>query len=474
MGPVRIGIGQVGTSIRAVASPESLGQHSVETMRIGMPLAAAMLAQMAMGVTDTILLGGLGPEALAAGGLGASLELTVMVVLQGVLAVVSVLVAQARGAGRDDQVPELYWTGMLLAVLLMIPSMALFGFAEDLLLLAGEPPDLARAVGAFVGLLRWCVPGALLGMGLMRAFLPAIGCGWLIFPVTVTGTVINGFSSYGLIHGLWGLPAMGMLGAAMATVLVTSLIAIALLLCAHASGTRRRFVRAAKPRLRVLAEMVRIGLPIGATFAVEAGLFFSVALLVGLLGPSTLAAHQVALTTISVAFMIPLGLAQAANVRVGHRVGALDREGARQAGLAAIALGAGFEFVFAAIELLAPDQVVGLFLERSNVEAFATAKTLLSVAVLFQVADGVQCVAAGALRGLGDTRVPFVLAALGYWGIGFPAAWGLTFWAGWGAVGAWSGLAAALMIVAALLTLRFSRRTAPARFSADPRMSEAT
>lgn len=205
--------------------------------------------------------------------------------------------------------------------------------------------------------------------------------------------------------------------------------------------------------------MLRLGAPIGATYAVETGLFFSVALLIGLLGPAALAAQQVAITTVSVAFMIPLGLAQAANVRVGHRVGAQDAIGARRAGLAAIALGAGFEFVCALVSMLAPEWVVSLYLDPAESDAFRIAVALLGIAGLFQVADGVQCVAAGALRGLGDTRVPFALAAFGYWGIGFPAAWTLTQLAGAGATGAWWGLAAGLCIVAVLLTRRFLKRS---------------
>lgn len=443
---------------RGPDADHGLAQHALGTLRVGMPLAAAQLAQMAMGVTDTILVGALGPQALAASGLGASLEISVMVVLQGVLAAMSVLVAQARGAGRASEIPRLYWTGMLIAVLLSVPAFVLLSFCEHLLLLAGEPASLAQDTGGFVAVLRWCTPGALIGLGLLRAFLPAIGAGWLILPVTLAATLVNGVLCYGLLHGAWGLPAMGMRGAAMATVIALTFMAVALLLLTHANAVRRPLVRWARPRLPLLRAALLLGVPIGATFAVETGLFFAVALLIGLLGPAALAAQQVALTTVSVAFMIPLGLAQAANVRVGHLVGANDGTGALRAGLVAIALGAGFEFVCALISLFAPERVVGLYLDPADGEAFRTAVALLGVAALFQVADGVQCVASGALRGLGDTQVPFALAAFGYWGIGFPAAWSLTMLAGAGATGAWWGLAAGLSVVAVLLTRRFLKR----------------
>lgn len=438
--------------------PDTLKRHLAQTLRIGLPLAGSLLAQMAMGTTDTIMLGALGPDALAAGGLGTSIEITVMVVLQGVLSAVSILVAQARGAARASEIPALYWTGMLLALLLIVPAFILFGLAEPLLLLAGEPPDLSRDVGAFVSILRWCIPGAMIGMGLMRAFLPAIDAGWIILPVTLVAVLANAALCYGFIHGAGGLPEMGQQGAAMATAITMTLMAAALLLLTHASPSRRTLVRWSPPRPALIRTMLRLGLPIGATFAVETGLFFAVALLIGTIGAPALAAHQVALTTISAAFMVPLGLAQAANVRVGHCVGARNLQAARRAGLVAIALAAGFEFACAIAILLRSGRVVALYLGPAETEAAALATTLLGVAALFQVADGVQCVAAGALRGLGDTRIPFALAAAGYWGLGFPLAWWLCIHAGWGAVGAWCGLAAGLGTVATLLTLRFIHR----------------
>ncbi len=441
---------------------EGVARHAIETMRLASPLAVAQLAQMAMGITDTVLLGNLGGDALAAGGLGASLFITVSVVLQGVLTAISVLVSQTRGAGHDAQVPVLYWTGMLLALLLVAPAFALFSMAEPLLLAVGEPPALAHDVGRFVDVLRWGTPGALLGMGLMRAFLPAIDQGGMILWVSLASAGTNGALCYGLVHGSWGLPALGLLGPALATVLSLSAGALALLLLLHGRPALRLFVTWHRPDFGILGAMLRLGVPVSATFAVEAGLFLAIALLIGWLGPVPLAAQQVALNIVSVAFMVPLAIAQAANVRVGHRVGANDYPGARRAGLVAIGLGAAFEIAAALLLLVAPNAVIGLYLDPmrpGNAETFAIATGLVNVAVVFQVADGVQSVASGALRGLGDTRVPFLLAAVGYWGVGFPAAWFLTMHAGWGAAGAWWGLAASLMVVAALLTRRFLRRS---------------
>lgn len=440
-----------------LATPARFGWHVSETVRIGLPLAAAQLAQIAMGVTDTALLGTIGPEAVAAGGLAASIEISTLVVLQGVLAAVSALVAQAIGAGRKREIPVLYWTGLFLAVALMVPAFILFDNGEALLLAVGEPPALAEATGRFLTCLKWCIPGAMLGTGLQRAFLPAIDAGWIIFPVTLAGAVLNLVLCYGFINGQFGLPALGFIGPAVATSIVLTATAAALTLFAH-TGSRAGLVRWTRPQLASLRALLRLGLPIGATYAVETTLFLAVALLLGLLGPAALAAQQVALMSVSVAFMIPLGISQAANVRVGHAVGARDPVATRRAGIAAIVLGGGAEVAFAALSLLAPGLIVGLFLAPGP--AFATATDLLRVAAMFQIADGVQTVAGGALRGLGNTRTPFLLAAFGYWAVGFPAAWYLTLHTELGAAGAWWGLAIGLITVAILLTTRFLTRTA--------------
>ena len=216
-----------------------------------------------------------------------------------------------------------------------------------------------------------------------------------------------------------------------------------------------------RPDVDAARAILRLGVPIAATYAVETTLFLAVAILIGLLGTDIMAAQQVALMTVSIAFMIPLGISQAANVRVGHAVGARDPDGARRAGIAAIILGGGAEVAFAAASLVAPGPIAGLFLGPGL--ALETAVALLRVAAMFQIADGVQTVAAGALRGLGDSRTPFLLAAFGYWVVGFPAAWFLTLHTSLGPTGAWVGLACGLITVATLLTTRFLTRTARGR-----------
>ena len=446
-------------SAHAVQSP---WRHAAETLRLAGPLAVAQLAGMAMGVTDTVLLGTLGGNALAAGGLATMLFITVTIMLQGMLTGVSIVVSQERGAGRDNLVPAPYWAGLAMALLLSVPAFVVFTLAEPLLLLAGQPPALARDAAAFIDVLRWGTPGAMIGIGLMRAFLPAIGQGAAMLWVALGATSINAALCWGLLHGAWRLPALGMRGPALATVFVESGMALVLMAWLHGHPGLRRFVAWRRPGLPLLRRMVVLGLPVTGTFAVETGLFLGIGLLVGRLGAAQLAAHQIALSITSVSFMVPLAVAQAANVRVGNRVGAGDAAGARRAGLVAIALAAVTEAMAAAVLVVAPGTLAGFYIDPAlpaNAEATTTAISLLAIAAVFQVSDGMQSAAAGALRGLGDTRVPFVLAAVSYWGVGFPAAWWLTARAGAGAVGAWWGLAGGLMLVATLLTGRFLHRS---------------
>lgn len=441
---------------------QSRWRHAAETLRLAGPLAVAQLAGMAMGVTDTVLLGTLGGNALAAGGLATMLFITVTIMLQGMLTAVSILVSQERGAGRDDLVPAPYWAGLAMALLLSVPAFVVFSFAEPLLLLAGQPPALARDAAAFMGVLRWATPGMMVGIGMMRAFLPAIGQGAALLWVALGATGINAVLCWGLIHGAWGLPALGMRGPALATVFVETGMGLVLMAWLHGHPGLRRFVAWRRPGLPLLRRMAVLGLPVTGTFAVETGLFLGIGLLVGRLGAAPLAAHQIALSITSVSFMVPLAVAQAANVRVGNRVGAGDTAGARRAGLVAIGLAAVTEAMAAAVLVVAPRTLAGFYIDPAlptNAEATATAISLLAIAAVFQVSDGMQSAAAGALRGLGDTRVPFVLAAVGYWGVGFPAAWWLTARAGAGAAGAWWGLAGGLMLVATLLTGRFLYRS---------------
>ncbi|WP_175689441.1 multidrug efflux MATE transporter NorM [Burkholderia anthina] len=448
---------------RTAAAPPSLSSHAADTARLAAPLAIAQLSQMAMSVTDTVLLGSLGPDSLAAGGLGANFFFVIVTVLQGVLSSVSVSVAHARGARAEHRVPHIYWTGFVLSVLLAIPAIVALSLSEPILLMFHEPPLLAHHVGEYTGILRFAALGSLIGVGLMRAFLPAIGAARRLLWVSIGGVGINGVLNYGLIHGAFGLPRLGFLGSAVATTITIWLTALALIWLLHGRQRFRHFVIAARPKLPVMGELIGIGWPVAITYGVESTLFLATGLTIGVLGATSLAAHQIALNVASVAFMVPLAIGQAANVRVGYWVGAGAPVAARHAGFVALGLGVAFMSLSGLVLIVAPHAIVGLYLhldDPANVGTVSLAASLLGIAAVFQIVDGMQTVASGALRGLKDTRIPMLAATFGYWGIGFPTGYWLAFHAGLGARGLWWGLAAGLASVAGLMAWRFHLKSA--------------
>ncbi|ARP86763.1 MATE family efflux transporter [Bordetella genomosp. 9] len=445
-------------------APPTLSRHAADTVKLAAPLAVAQLSQMAMGVTDTLMLGMLGPAPLAAGGLGAQFYFVIVTLLEGVLSSVSITVAHALGARDGGRVPRIYWTGLLLSVLLAVPAFVLLSFTEAILLRLGEPAELARDVGVYTNVVRWGAFASLIGVGMMRAFLPAIGGARRLLWFSLGSVGVNALLNYGLIFGAFGLPAMGLTGSAAATAITVWIMAIALLGTLHGSRRHRDAVRAARVDWRLMGELFRLGWPVAITYGVEAGLFLATGLMIGLLGATPLAAHQIALSVTSMTFMVPLALGQAANVRVGYWMGAGHTQAARHAGFVAMGLGAAVMAVTGLVYATVPRAVVGLYLaldDPANAATIAIAASLLGVAAVFQLVDGMQAVCAGCLRGLRDTRAPMLAAVCGYWCIGFPTGYALAFHAGLGAPGAWWGLAAGLASVALWMTLRFARMTHP-------------
>ncbi|MEJ0046057.1 MAG: MATE family efflux transporter [Rhodospirillales bacterium] len=439
------------------SEPARYAHHLAATAALAAPIAAAQLGQMAMAVTDTVMLGGIGSDALAAGGLGANLFFTCAFTLQGVMGGVAVLAARARGAGEPHLVRTAYWSGLLIGLALAIPFFWLMSEPAPLLYLVGEQPALIANMTAYLRVLRWGVPAVLLGIGIVRAFMPAVGLQHLMLWVIPGAIALNAALNVWLIHGGAGLPAYGMQGSAAATAITLWVSSLALLALLH--GTRHRHhVRPIPPDMKMVAELLAIGLPIGGTVVVEATLFLATAFLVGILGPVPLAAHQVAISTASVTFMVPLAISQAANVRVAHAAGAGRPAEARRAGFAAMLLSTAFMGCAALTMLLVPGAIASLYLAPASPAAPLAAR-LLRIAGAFQVVDGMQVTARGALGGLKDTRVPMLLATFGYWGIGFWLGRYLAFSAGLGAAGLWWGLFSGLAVVALCLTVRFALLT---------------
>ena len=436
----------------------SYGHHLRQTVAVSAPIAAALLSEIGMGLISTVMLGGLGDQALAAGAFATNIFITALLVLQGVLSGVGVLAANRLGAGEPAAVPGLYWSGVLLAVFMAVPLFAVLSAPASFWQAAGQSQALAAGVADYLRILRWAVPAGVVGIGMMRQFLPAIGLQRLLLWVLPGGVVLHAGVTRLLIRGGFGLPGYGVAGSAWAIVVSLSVVACAMLAVLH--GRRFGFyVRLSRPRLAVLRALLAIGLPVAATVAVEAGLFLAVGLLAAALGQMALAAHVIALSVASVTFMVPLAISQAANVRVATAQGAGQAQAARRAGFAAILLGAGFMAASALTLSLVPGLIVSFYIPpgAASAGAVALSVSLLRVAGVFQLFDGTQVAAGGALRGLQDVRVPMVLATLGYWGIGFWAGWVLAFRFHMGVIGLWWGLCVGLAVVAVCLTGRFAQ-----------------
>lgn len=433
------------------------------TFALAWPLVIAQIAQNALQATDVIMMGWLGPEALAAGTLANSFMMPLFLLGVGIVGAVAPLTAQARGR-RDIKavrrvVRQGFWAAILLAAILapiMLQFRTIYGWL-------GQDPTLSMRAEEYIQIGIWMLAPAL-GTIVLRSLLSTFDAARVILVVTVGGVLFNALANYALIFGNFGLPRLELRGAAVATVL-TNLFMLGLML-AYVLRHRRlkRFnilIRFWKPDWPRFREIFRIGTPIGLTVLAEVGLFSAAAILMGRLGTDELAAHAVALQCASLAFMVPLGLGIAATVRTGIAYGRRDPEGIRKAGWTSFALGTGFMAVSASAFIVFGPAIVTLFLDPTlpeNSTALTLAATYLVIAGLFQVADGAQVVAAHSLRGLSDTTIPMVMAIFGYWLVGLPVAWLMGFVFDLRGVGIWLGLAAGLTFVAILLVGRFALR----------------
>ncbi|MHC6228032.1 NorM family multidrug efflux MATE transporter [Pseudomonas sp. X10] len=432
-------------------------------LRLAGPLIASQLAHMLMLLTDTLMMARISPQALAGGGLGAASYSFVSIFCLGVIAAVGTLVAIRQGAGDTAGATRLTQAGLWLAWGLALAAGLVLWNIQPVLLLFGQSPENVESAGQFLSLLPFALPGYLSFMA-MRGFTSALGRSTPVMVISLVGTVFNYLFNHALIEGMFGLPKLGLMGIGLVTALVSTAMAIALALYirwhpAYAAYPIRRGL--ARPSWAALRELWRLGLPIGGTYMVEVGLFAFAALLMGVLGSTELAAHQIALQIVSTAFMVPTGLSYAVTMRVGLYYGAGKLLAARSAGRVGIGFGALVMFAFAALFWLYPEALVGLFLDHDD-PAFANiiqlAVNLLMVAAWFELFDGMQTIAMGSIRGLKDAKTTFLVGLGCYWLIGAPCAWVFAFTLGGGAVGVWWGLALGLACAAVSLTLAFEWR----------------
>lgn len=434
-------------------------------LRLAGPLVAAQLTHVVMVFTDTVMMGMLGPQALAAGALGASSYNLVSIFCVGVMAAVGNLVAIRHGAGDSLGVRAMTQAGIWIALsLALLAGLLLWQFAP-LLQMGGQQPQNIQGAMQFLHSLVFALPGYLLFM-VLRGFTSALGKPGPVLAISLCGAALNFLLNYALIKSLFGLPQIGLAGIGMVTAIVMNGMALVLALYIRRQAFYRPWPLLAglfNPKFADLRENLRLGLPIGGTYIVESGLFFVAALCMGVLGSSALAAHQIAIQAVYVAFMVPVGISYAASLRIGQHYGASNWRAARQTGRLAIGLGAGCMLGFALLFWLAPHWVILLFLDpevAANQAVIDMAVGLLAIAAWFELFDGLQTIAMGAVRGLKDARTTLLIGLFCYWGIGAPAAWALAFLAAWGPAGVWWGLALGLACAALGLILAFEWKTA--------------
>jgi MATE family, multidrug efflux pump len=424
--------------------------------RLALPVVVVQVGLMAMGVVDSIMVGHVSARALASVAIGNLYFFGLAVFGMGLLMALDPVVAQAVGAGDQPAIARALQRGLILALALSIPTCLLLLTARRFLTWIGEPAGVIPDAALFA---RIMIPGVLpfFVFVVFRQTLQALGRMRPIVLAIVFSNVLNAALDWVLIFGHLGAPAMGVPGSAWATttsrwVMATMLLALSW----RELGHRLHPVRPEILEWRPLARMLVLGVPIGLQYALEWGVFGTVLLLMGRLGTVPVAAHQIAINVASLTFMVPLGVSAAATVLVGHAVGRGDPTGARRSAGAALATGVAFMTLTALGFLLLPTAIARVYSE--DVAVIALAATLLPIAGAFQIFDGIQVVSIGILRGLADTRAPFLIAVLGFWLVGFPVSLVLGFRTPLGPAGLWWGLVVGLVVVAILLLLRTRAR----------------
>lgn len=441
-------------------APTGLRSNVRAVLVLGLPLVGSHVAQFALTVVDTVMLGWYSVTDLAAGGLGAMVFFVLFTLGAGFGHAVMPMVATASARDDPTEMRRVTRMGMWLSLVFSVLAMPLFLFAAPLLGAMGQDPDVARVGGGYLQIVGLGLAPALLVM-VIKSYLAAQGHTQVVLWVTVAAVFVNIGVNWLLIFGNLGFPELGARGAAVASVVVQIVTLVAILIYAvtlPSLRAHRLLVRFWRPDWSALRQVNALGLPIGGAMLAETGLFAASAVMMGWLGKLPLAAHSIALEITAIFFMVHLGLSNAATVLVGRAKGRGDLDALKAAAGASMIL----SLVFAAVTMLIywtlSETLVGLFLKPDDPERdliILLGVSLLMVAALFQLADAGQAMAMGFLRGIHDTGQPMIIAAVSYWLVGLPTSYALGFIAGWGGVGIWSGLVVGLTVAALALHLRF-------------------
>ena len=427
---------------------------------LAVPVVLSELGWMVQGVVDTIMVGRLGPAAIGAVALGNAIYYTPSLFGIGILLGLDTLVAQAYGRRDHDDCHRWLAQGVYLACIVTLPIMLVVGLVSYGITHFGISAAVAGPAGGYLRLLNWGTLPLLLYAG-TRRYLQAVGQVGVVTASFVVANVVNWFGNWVLIYGKLGMPALGVNGSAISTVASRMLMAAMLIGFAWRYERRRGhplFQHWAVPNVDRLQQLIRLGAPAAGQIVLEVGAWNLATLSAGWLTPVALATHQIALNYASMSYMVPLGVSAAAAVSVGQALGAGDVARARRAGWLALALGTSFMMMAAVVFLAAPGPLIALY--TSDPRVMAVGAKLLWVAAAFQIFDGVQTVSTGALRGLGETRIPMFANLVGYWILGLPLGFTLCFVLHWGIYGLWIGLTLALIVIAVTLIRRWRRDSA--------------
>ena len=435
------------------------------TLALAWPLILSNLTMALIGATDVLMLGWLGARELAAATLGFNLAMTAAIFCMGLITASAPMMASEIGRMQHSvrDVRRTFRQAMWAATAVLLPFWILLWNTEAILLIFGQQPDLAKIAGTYISAYMWSILPFLFFL-ILRNFISALEQPVWALIISVIGVLSNALFNYALIFGKFGVPEFGVLGAGIGSVMTNVLMfgGLAIVVVRHKRFRRYhlfgRFWRSDWQRFRA---MWKLGLPIAITMGLEGSVFGFAALLMGLISTASVAAHAIALQLAALTFMVPMGLGQAATVRVGIQYGRRDHAAIKRAGWVSFILGTSFMAAMALVFVLAPDFLISIFIDASapgNAEVAALAVSFLAIAAIFQIVDGAQVVGAGMLRGLHDTTMPMLFALMGYWFIGIGLGAGLAFWQGWEGVGIWTGLAGGLAVVAVLMLARWMMR----------------
>lgn len=452
---------QIDIEIVSRPDPNAWGTETRALLKLAGPLIITQLAQMAVMTTDVVMLGRLGKMEVAAAALGNTVFFFAWLIGCGPAFAVSPMIAQIIGARPTDRagVRRVVRMGLWVTGILWLPLGIVLFFTEQILLLFGQSPILAHAAGIFVFPLVFGVFFSV-AFQVLRNYMTALGkpnASLIVMAITV---LFNAGADYALIFGHFGLPHLGLAGAGIASTLSFTFSFMAILTIALVAPSTARYNilhHFQRPDWSKFAELFRLGMPIGMTMMFEAMLFNTATLIMGTFGIAAVAAHQIALNVASLTFMVPLGIAMAATVRVGLMAGAGNRAGVKLAGSCAMLVAIVFMIASGILIAAFPQSLARLYFADTpaNADAIALTAIFLRVAAAFQIFDGVQVVASLSLRGLKDARAPMWLAGVSYWLAGFPVCIALGYGLGMGGLGIWLGLAFALLVAAITLSARF-------------------